>query len=171
MFNDATNFKRIFIACGYTDLRRGIDGLAATIKNDFHMDPYEQGNIFLFCGRRTDRMKALVYEGDGFVLAYRRLANGRFQWPRNQDEVYKGLEYQPARFVVHEHHIAVYAGNGDTGVVRADRPDRLLKNSILTTSLAAGIFEGKYVNHSPYNRIEANFKCKNANIARQNMAG
>jgi hypothetical protein len=57
------------------------------------------------------------------------------------DEVYKDLDYQPARFVVHEHHIAVYAGNGDTGVVRADRLDRLLRNSILTTSLAAGIFE------------------------------
>lgn len=87
------------------------------------------------------------------------------------DEVYKDLEYQPAKFVVHEHHIAVYAGNGDTGVVRADRPERLLKNSILTPSLAAGIFEAKYVNHNPYNRIEASFKCKDANISRQNMAG
>ena len=87
MFNDASGFNRIFIACGYTDLRHGIDGLAAAIKNDFHMDPYEQGNIFLFCGRRTDRIKALVYEGDGFVLAYKRLASGRFQWPRNETEV------------------------------------------------------------------------------------
>ena len=90
---------------------------------------------------------------------------------RLPDEVYKDLEYQPARFVVHEHHIAVYAGNGDSGVVRADKPERLLKNSILTTSLAAGIFEEKYVDHSPYNRIEAAFKCRDANITRQNMAG
>lgn len=94
--------------------------------------------------------------------------NGYHQLP---DEVYKDLEYQPARFIVHEHHIAVYAGAGDSGVVRADRPDRLLKNSILTPSLAAGIFAEKYVNHSPYNRIEASFQCKDANIARQNMAG
>ena len=90
---------------------------------------------------------------------------------RLPDEVYKDLEYQPARFVVHEHHIAVYAGNGDSGVVRADRPERLLKNSILTTSLAAGIFEEKYVGHSPYNRLEDSFKCRDANITRQNMAG
>ena len=90
---------------------------------------------------------------------------------RLPDEVYKDLEYQPAKLVVHEHHIAVYAGNGDTGVVRADRPERLLKNSILTPSLAAAIFEEKYVNHSPYNRIEASFKCRDANISRQNMAG
>ena len=90
---------------------------------------------------------------------------------RLPDEIYKDLEYQPAKFIVHEHHIAVYAGNGDSGVVRADRPERLLKNSILTTSLAAGIFEEKYVEHSPYNRIEAGFKCKDVNISRQNMAG
>jgi len=90
---------------------------------------------------------------------------------RLPDEIYKDLEYQPAKFIVHEHHIAVYAGKGDTGIVRADRPERLLKNSILTPSLAAGIFETKYVNHNPYNRIEASFKCKDANISRQNMAG
>lgn len=66
---------------------------------------------------------------------------------RLPDDVYTDLGYQPARFVVHEHHIAVYAGNGDTGVVRADKPERLLKNSILTPSLAAAIFEEKYVNH------------------------
>lgn len=90
---------------------------------------------------------------------------------RLPDEVYKDLEYQPAKFVVHEHPIAVYAGNGDSGVSRADRPERLLRNSILTPSLAAAIFEEKYVNHSPYNRIEASFKCRDANISRQNMAG
>ena len=99
MFNDAAGFKHIFIACGYTDLRRGIEGLAAIIKNDFQMDPYEQGNIFLFCGRRTDRIKALVYEGDGFVLLYKRLANGRFQWPRNEAEV-KAITVQQYRWLM-----------------------------------------------------------------------
>lgn len=99
MFNDAVGFNRIFVACGYTGLRRGIDALAAAIKNDFHLDPYEQGNIFLFCGRRTDRIKALVYEGDGFVLAYKRLANGRFQWPRNETEV-KSITPQQFRWLM-----------------------------------------------------------------------
>ncbi|MGN6712775.1 IS66 family insertion sequence element accessory protein TnpB [Anaerocolumna jejuensis] len=99
MLNDVSSFNYIFIRMGYTNLRRGIDGLAATIKNEFHMDPYEQGNIFLFCGRRTDRMKALVYEGDGFVLAYKRLANGRFQWPRNEEEV-KAISPQQYRWLM-----------------------------------------------------------------------
>lgn len=87
MFNDASGFKHIYMAFGYTDLRRGIDGLAATIQHDFNLDPADEGSIFLFCGRRTDRIKALVWEGDGFLLLYKRLANGRFQWPRNEDEV------------------------------------------------------------------------------------
>lgn len=87
MLKNATGFRHIYLRCGYTDLRRGIDGLAMTIKGELGLDPYEQGSIYLFCGRRADRIKALVYEGDGFTLLYKRLADGRFQWPRNGTEV------------------------------------------------------------------------------------
>lgn len=87
MLNNATGFQRIIIACGYTDLRRGIDGLASIIKNQFQMDPFEPGTLFLFCGRRTDRIKGLVWEEDGFLLVYKRLEAGKFQWPRSEDEV------------------------------------------------------------------------------------
>ena len=87
MLKNATGFRHLYLRCGYTDLRRGIDGLAMTIKGELGLDPYEQGSIYLFCGRRADRIKALVYEGDGFTLLYKRLADGRFQWPRNETEV------------------------------------------------------------------------------------
>lgn len=87
MLNNAQGFRHIYIACGYSDLRRGIDGMVARIKSEFALDPFEQGNIFLFCGRRSDRIKALVYEGDGFLLLYKRLSDGHYQWPRNAADV------------------------------------------------------------------------------------
>lgn len=74
------------IACGRTDLRRGVDGLAAIIQEQFQMDPGEKDILFLFCGSRSDRIKGLVFEGDGYLLLYKRLSNGRFQWPRNKQE-------------------------------------------------------------------------------------
>lgn len=74
-----------FIVCGYTDLRRGIDGLAGIVQQNFGLDPYS-GSLFLFCGKRCDRIKALLWEDDGFLLLYKRLENGAFQWPRNKTE-------------------------------------------------------------------------------------
>ena len=84
MLNDFTGSK-IYLACGYTDLRRGIDGLATIVEQQFQLDPYSDA-LFLFCGRRTDRIKALYWEGDGFLLLYKRLEKGKFQWPRNESE-------------------------------------------------------------------------------------
>ena len=54
-----------FIACGYTDLRRGIDGLATIVQEQFKLDPFTN-SLLLFCGRRCDRTKGLFWDGDGF---------------------------------------------------------------------------------------------------------
>jgi transposase len=86
MFGDASKAERIYIACGYTDMRKSIDGFAAIIQQNYQLNPF-QNSLFLFCGRRCDRMKALYWEGDGFVLIYKRLENGRFQWPRDAEAV------------------------------------------------------------------------------------
>ena len=75
----------VYLACGYTDLRRGIDGLAGLVQTQFRLNPF-QNALFLFCGRRKDRIKGLYWEGDGFVLLYKRLESGSFQWPRNGEE-------------------------------------------------------------------------------------
>lgn len=99
MLNNADCFRHVYIACGYTDLRKGIDSLAAIVQNCFELDPYEQGNLFLFCGRRTDRIKGLLYEGDGFLLLYKRLADGTFQWPRNEQEA-RELTLQQYRWLM-----------------------------------------------------------------------
>ncbi len=85
MLGDVTRAQNIYIACGYTDLRKGIDGLAALVQQRFELDPFSD-SLFLFCGRRCDRMKALYWEGDGFELLYKRLERGAFQWPRKESE-------------------------------------------------------------------------------------
>lgn len=85
MLNDFTGAERVFIACGYTDLRRGIDGLASLVQTQFQLDPFTN-TLFLFCGRRRDRIKGLYWEGNGFVLLYKRLESGSFQWPRSEAE-------------------------------------------------------------------------------------
>ena len=95
MLNDATGFDKIFIATGYTDLRRGIDGLASTIKYQFELDPFQKNILFLFCGKRTDRIKGLVWEGDGFLLLYKRLNVGGFSWPRTKEEA---IEVSPEQY-------------------------------------------------------------------------
>ena len=77
--------ENIYIACGYTDMRRSIDGLAATVQQVFRLDPFSS-SLYLFCGKRSDRLKALYWEGDGFLLLYKRLERGRFQWPRHEAE-------------------------------------------------------------------------------------
>jgi transposase len=86
MLNDINGVEHIYIAVGYTDLRRGIDGLRTLVEQTFSLDPY-QNCLFLFCGRRTDRIKALLWEGDGFLLMYKRLETGKFQWPRTESEL------------------------------------------------------------------------------------
>ena len=76
MLNDAIGSKAVYIACGYIDLQRGIDGLSVIIDTTFHLNPFEPGTLFLFCGRRTDCIKGLLWEGEGFLLLYKRLENG-----------------------------------------------------------------------------------------------
>lgn len=88
MLNDAECFKAVYIVCGYTDLRSGMDRLAALIETQTGNQPYIPDTLYLFCGRRTDRIKGLVWEGDGWLLLYKRLSESRFQWPRSPEEVH-----------------------------------------------------------------------------------
>ena len=71
MLNNVAGLRKIYIAVGYTDLRRGIDGLASIVKFNFQLNPYGKDIPFLFCGRRSDRIKGIVWEGEGFLLLYR----------------------------------------------------------------------------------------------------
>ena len=97
MFNIA-KAQKIYIAVGYSDLRCGIDGFASIIQNTFHMNP-QTNALFIFCGRRSDRIKALYWDTDGYILLYKRLEGGQYQWPRTTEEL-KELTPQQFRWLM-----------------------------------------------------------------------
>ena len=98
MLGDITIAREIYLACGYTDMRKSIDGLAAVVQQQFNLNPFQPA-LFLFCGKRCDRLKALLWEGDGFVLLYKRLESGRFQWPRTESEC-RPITWQEFRWLM-----------------------------------------------------------------------
>ena len=86
MLEDAGGIRRVMLACGFVDLRKGIDGLAQVIGSQYNLNPFEKGTLFLFCGRRSDRMKGLPWMGNGFLLLYKRFEDGSLTWPRTTQE-------------------------------------------------------------------------------------
>lgn len=86
MLREAAGIKRVILAVGRTDTRKGLDGLAALVRLAYGLNPLEEGTLFLFCGGRKDRIKGLLFEGTGFCLFTFRLSDGRFQWPNSPNE-------------------------------------------------------------------------------------
>lgn len=87
MLSKSKPFRKVYIACGRTDLRNGINGLATKIKFEYNLDPFDEGTLFIFCGIKTNCIKGLLWEGDGFLMLVKRLENGRYQWPRSSNEL------------------------------------------------------------------------------------
>lgn len=75
---------RVFLATEAVDFRKGMDGLAAHVANNFDLDPFD-GAIFVFRSRGAKRLKLLVWDGTGLVLTTKRLNEGRFTWPKPQE--------------------------------------------------------------------------------------
>ena len=71
---------RVYLAAEPVDLRRGHDGLVAIVRSGWRLNPFE-GHLFVFFGRRLDRVKILVWDRNGFVLYSKRLSQGRFRLP------------------------------------------------------------------------------------------
>lgn len=79
MLNNFTGADKVYLVCGYTDLRRGIDGLAGMVQQQFRLDPFTN-TLFLFFGRKQDRIKGLYWEKDGFVLVHLQRSREKLRW-------------------------------------------------------------------------------------------
>lgn len=72
---------KIYLSLAPCDKRKGFDGLSAQVRNILQLDPFS-GAVFLFRGKRGDRLKALVWDGSGLCVYAKRLERGKFVWPR-----------------------------------------------------------------------------------------
>jgi transposase len=75
---------RIWLVAGLTDMRRGLDGLSAVVQTMLSADVLS-GQLFIFRGRRSDRVKIIWHDADGLCLFYKRLDRGRFVWTQAAD--------------------------------------------------------------------------------------
>ncbi|MHC1684230.1 MAG: IS66 family insertion sequence element accessory protein TnpB [Clostridiaceae bacterium] len=77
----------VYLACGITDLRKSIDGLAVLVETELKLDPFEKA-LFVFCNKQMNRLKILHFD-EGFWLYYFRLENSKFKWPMTKEEALK----------------------------------------------------------------------------------
>lgn len=90
--------RQVYLACGNTDLRKSIDGLAVLVKEVFDLDPFSPC-LFVFCNRHRDKLKILQWEHNGFWLHYRRLERGKFEWPTSNTDVVN-ISYREFRWLL-----------------------------------------------------------------------
>ena len=83
MLKEISAGTTVYVITGYTDMRKGIDGLAAIVQGKLSLDPFDR-SLFLFCGKDARKLKGLLWEGDGFLLLNKRLENGRYSFPRTE---------------------------------------------------------------------------------------
>jgi transposase len=79
-----TDGLTVYLACGSTDMRKNIDGLAALVTHTFALDLFSN-SLFVFCNKGRDKLKILYWDHNGFWLYYRRLERGRFKWPAHSE--------------------------------------------------------------------------------------
>jgi transposase len=88
MHHIADETEHIYLALGSTDFRKQQNGFASLVSLKFKLDPYSGASVFLFCNKRHNSLRALRWDGNGFILVTKTLsADMKFQWPKNQGEV------------------------------------------------------------------------------------
>ena len=172
---------RVLVATRPVDFRKGMDGLAALVRETLGSDPYS-GVIYVFRAKRADRVKLLLWDGTGLVLVAKRLEKNSFRWPQISDGVMRltssqidvadktcaccgGLKHRigedvserldviPAQFKVIVTRRPKYACQVCAGeVVQAPALERLIENGIPTETLVAHVLVAKYADHTPLYR-------------------
>jgi transposase len=90
--------RQVYLACGSTDLRKSIDGLAILVKEAFNLNPFSPC-LFAFCNRQRNKLKILQWDHNGFWLHYRRLERGKFEWPEDNTDVVN-ISYREFRWLL-----------------------------------------------------------------------
>ncbi len=84
----ADGADHIYLALGATDFRKQQKGLVSIVALKFKLDPHAGTSVFLFCNKRHNSLRALRWDGNGFILVTKSLTDEmKFQWPKNQGEV------------------------------------------------------------------------------------
>lgn len=91
----ADGADHIFLALGATDFRKQQNGLATLVALKFKLDPHSGASVFLFCNKRHNTLRALRWDGNGFILVTKSLSDEmKFQWPKTQGEIRDISRYQ-----------------------------------------------------------------------------
>lgn len=84
----ADGADHIYLALGATDFRKQQSGLVSLIALKFKLNPHSGASVFLFCNKRRNSLRALRWDGNGFILVTKILSDEmKFQWPKSQCEV------------------------------------------------------------------------------------
>ncbi len=81
-----TGTVRVMVATKPVDFRKGMEGLAALVREAMGSDPF-CGTVYVFRAKRADRVKLIFWDGTGMVLVAKRLEDGKFRWPGVQDTI------------------------------------------------------------------------------------
>lgn len=123
-------------------------------------------------GKKEQDMSGLPIERIDHYMTEEELTAefGKNGWKQLPDAISRRYRFVPAKVEVEEHHIGVYSDKKDGHMVKAKHPRGLLHGSTVSTTLAAAIINGKYVNAIPLYRLEQEFRRYGLAITRQNMA-
>lgn len=92
--------EHVYLRCGATDFRKQIDGLTALVSMQFHLDPFSDRAVFIFCNKKRNAIKVLRYDRNGFILAHKKLLeNMKFQWPAKEEDM-KEITFQQVEWLL-----------------------------------------------------------------------